>query len=471
MCTSIAVGKAASLDKTLLVARNEDCVRSNWNKAMIRREQSEWLAFPNCVVDNKWTLGNGMSVAVPKVSYAYTGMPDACANEEVTAAAGNRFFFEERGINTSNFAISATNSLATNAAASAADPFVLKGLAECILPTFLLPQATSARHALDLLREAMASIGASEPNGLFLADPKEVWYVEIGSGHHWIAVRLPPDRYIAVSNSMRVHGVDLENAESVQHSEGLYDFVTDHKLLAKPHPHRFDFARAFGILGKPYNVDRLWLAQHLLTPSRQQPIRQEQYPLFLAPDKPVGPEDVMRVLRATYAGTPLEGLAQRPIGYDKTAESHVIVLDAQMPPDLAGLIWQCIGTPLCAPYLPIFAGLKTIPSQYALGNDQYDAHSAYWSYRGLYALAKTAGSMVLEEVAAMWRVHERDLVAQQRELRRFLKSPLPAGLAMGMAARYSRGAIFEGLEIASQRRNSILTNLTKLDSVPAVQDG
>jgi dipeptidase len=164
-------------------------------------------------------------------------------------------------------------------------------------------------------------------------------------------------------------------------------------------------------------------------------------------------------------------LAQRPIGYDKTAESHVIVLDAQMPPDLAGLIWQCIGTPLCAPYLPIFAGLKTIPSHYALGNDQYDAHSAYWSYRGLYALAKTAGSMVLEEVAAMWRVHERDLVAQQRELRRFLKSPLPAGLAMGMAARYSRGAIFEGLEIASQRRNSILTNLTKLDSVPALQDG
>jgi hypothetical protein len=42
---------------------------------------------------------------------------------------------------------------------------------------------------------------------------------------------------------------------------------------------------------------------------------------------------------------------------------------------------------------------------------------------------------------------------------------------MGMAARYSRGAIFEGLEIASQRRNSILTNLTKLDSVPALQDG
>jgi hypothetical protein len=73
MCTSIAVGKAASLDKTLLVARNEDCVRSNWNKAMIRREQSEWLAFPNCVVDNKWTLGNGMSVAVPKVSYAHAG--------------------------------------------------------------------------------------------------------------------------------------------------------------------------------------------------------------------------------------------------------------------------------------------------------------------------------------------------------------------------------------------------------------
>jgi len=466
MCTSISVGQAASRDGTLLVARNEDCARANWNKAMIRRERPEWLAFPNCVADGAWTLGNGMRAAVPQASFAYTGMPDAGAAEEATSAVGNRFFFEERGVNARNFAISATNSMTTNDAAAAADPFVAAGLAESILPTLLLPQARTARHALDLVAACMNDTGASEPNGLFLADPTEVWYLEIGSGHHWIAVRLPADRYIAVANAFRIHDVDLGDAQSVRHSPGLFEFVRDHGLLDRPDPRRFDFAQAFGMLGQPYNVDRIWLAQHLLTPSLKQPVRLPQYPLFLAPDQPVGPEDVMTVLRATYAGTELQGKADRPIGYAKTAESHVIVLDAQMPEPLRGLIWQCVSTPLCAPYLPVFAALDRVPAVYAQGSDAYGTHSAYWAYRGLFTLAETAGSATRETVAAMWRDHERQLVAQQRDLRGLLAgaAATPPEAALRIACRYSTGAVFEGLEMARAARNTLMTRLTQADA-------
>jgi dipeptidase len=235
MCTSIAVGRDASIDGSLLVARNEDCQRASWNKAMIRRTQPEWLAFPNSVANGMWTLGNGMRVSVPATSYAYTGMPDA------SAAIGNRFLFEERGVNSCDFAISATNSMTTNPAAQAADPFVGDtatgegaGLAESILPTLLLPQSRCVSHALDLLSGYMETVGASESNGLFLADPSGTWYVEIGSGHHWIAVRVPAGACIAVANALRVHGVDLEDTANVRHSAGLLGFVRDHWLLAKP---------------------------------------------------------------------------------------------------------------------------------------------------------------------------------------------------------------------------------------------
>jgi dipeptidase len=463
MCTSIAVGPVASRDGSLLVARNEDCARAGWNKALMRRPQPEWLAFPNSVSNGTWTLGNGMRVPVPPAAFAYTGMPDAGASQEATAAIGNRFFFEERGVNACNFAISATNSMTTNPAAAAADPFVEAGVAECILPTLLLPQARSARHALELIAGYMSVNGASEPNGFFLADLQEIWYVEIGSAHHWMAVRVPPDRYVAVANALRIHDVDLADADAVRHSEGLFEFVCAHQLLQQPDARRFDFAQAFGMLGEPYNVDRVWLAQHLLTPSLQQPVRQPQYPLFLAPDRRIGPEDVMSVLRATYAGTPLQGLADRPIGWRKTAESHVIVLDPKMPEALRGLLWQCVSTPLCAPYLPVFAALDRIPAVYANGSDTYGTNSAYWAYRGLFTLAETAGESTRDSVAAMWREHERRLVDQQRDLRGLLAGDAAAAPqdAVDIACRYSAGAVYEALEIARATRDRLMTELTQ----------
>lgn len=462
MCTSIAAGPAASRDASLMVARNEDCVRASWNKALIRRPQPEWLAFPNSASGGQWTLGNGMRVSVPAQGLTYTGMPDAGANQEATAAVGNRFFFEERGVNACNFAISATNSMTTNPAAMAADPFVDAGLAECILPTLLLPQARSARHALDLIAGYMSVQGASEPNGLFLADPQEIWYLEIGSGHHWIAVRVPADRYIAVANAFRIHDVDLADTANLRHSEGLFEFVRQHRLLPEPDATRFDFARAFGMLGEPYNVDRVWLAQHLLTPSLNQPVRMPQYPLFLAPDRRIGPEDVMTVMRAGYAGTPLQGIADRPIGWPKTAESHVIVLDPKMPEALRGLVWQCVSSPLCAPYLPLFAALERVPAVYAAGSDTYGTQSAYWTYRGLFTLAATAGAATRDAVSAQWQAHERRLVDQQRQLRSLLAGDgaCPPEAALAIACRYTTGAMVEGLEMARSIRDRLMTDLT-----------
>ena len=108
-----------------------------------------------------------------------------------------------------------------------------------------------------------------------------------------------------------MHDVDLDDP-SVRHSPGLVDFVRAHGLLPDPDPAQFDFARAFGVLGVAYNTDREWLAQHLLCPSRQQPPGLAQYSLFLRPDVPVELADIMAVLRATYAGTPLEVRRRAP---------------------------------------------------------------------------------------------------------------------------------------------------------------
>ncbi|MBK8460616.1 MAG: C69 family dipeptidase [Micropruina sp.] len=287
MCTSVMAGREATVGGVVLISRNEDFTRDNWDKYLVQRPVPEYLvpATP-AVAGGMWTLGNGLSVPAPATGYSYSAMPDAAGASEAPSGIGDHFLFEERGINQRNVAISATNSMTTNPAASAADPFPAVGVAESVIPTLILPQADSARHAVQLLGSYVERFGASEPNGVLLGDVTECWYFEIGSAHHWLAVRVPADCYVAVANGLRLHDVDLDG-DGVLGSSGLFEFVVAHGLLDQPDRHCFDFARAFGILGVDYNNDRVWLAQRLLTPSLDQAPRLPQYPLFLRPDSPL----------------------------------------------------------------------------------------------------------------------------------------------------------------------------------------
>lgn len=465
MCTSIGAGHGATADGTILFARNEDCVRANWNKAMRVRNVPEYMALPQHANQGRWTLANGLTVDVPKAHYSYTGMPDAAGTRERGNITGSDFFFEERGVNSANFGISATNSMTSNKAAQKADPFVPHGLAECILPTLLLSQCASAEEALDRLAQYMAQTGASEANGLYLSDPLACWYVEIGSGHHWIAVRIPDDQYIAVANGMRIHGIDLSDKENVRASEGIFEFTQAH-LLPEARHDAFDFARAFDAPMSRYNTDRIWLAQHLLTPSLRQEPGNHQYPLFLKPDVPITPQAVMNLLRAGYAGTVLEAEGKRPIGFFRTGESHVITLDPNAPDPLKGMIWQAVSSPLCAPYLPFFAAARDVPPEYAAGSDSYDARSAYWAFRGLHVLALAAGHDAVAAQAAKWHELERQGLEDMRALQVTLTALLADDVALeAFMRRYTSGMARDALAQAFADRDHLMTGLTYEDGL------
>lgn len=394
MCTSIACGKNASEDSMVLIARNEDFPTNNWNKYMKFRKKP-----PYTKGQDKWQLGNGLTVQAPKNCFSYCSMPDAQSIDEAVCDIGDHFLFEARGINEKDVAITATNSLQTNDMAMAADPFISSpGIEESIIAALLLPQAKSARHAVNLLGQYVTKYGANEANGVLMADENEVWYLEIGSRQHWIAVRIPDDKYLVVSNSMRIHDVDLTDTEHVVTSEGLYDFVVEHSLLKNPKPEKFDFAAAFGQQEKSesgeidpyYNIDRIWLAQNILSPSQKIKVRQKTYELFLKPDKPITPADVMKVLRSTFKGTPLEHEpdATRPIGVVRTLQSHIMTVNSQLPDGLKGVIWQAMGSPICSIYVPFYALVDEIPEAYACGDSaSFSLDSIWWTWRGLFALA------------------------------------------------------------------------------------
>ncbi|WP_105257768.1 C69 family dipeptidase [Pseudoalteromonas sp. T1lg88] len=463
MCTSVIVAANATTHRQNIVSRNEDCERDIWNKYFVYRQQPEY-ANEKVIDDGLWHLGNGLKVPKPTQAFSYSAAPDFDANNEASSLMPAKFLYEERGINEKNVAMSATNTLAMNDKAAQADPLLKQGgITEAVIPTLILPQAESARHGIQLLGQYIEQYGSAEVNGVTIADVNEIWYFENGSCHHWLAVKVPADSYLVVANAMRIHDIDLDSPE-VLHSPGLYEFVCQHQLLPDADKHHFNFAKAFGVTGQPYNVDRIWLAQLKLTPSLAQPPRQQQYPLFLKPDALVSVPDVISVLTATYEGTELEGKANRPIGYDKTAESHIITLDKQQCHELQGVIWQAVSTPLCAMYLPFFGAVQSFPASYHSGTNNFDAHGAYWAYRTLFTLAYAHQQSAVSGIGNEIRAQEIALYNELTQLMPNLATMMANSTAQTISFlnRYTLGNCDLMLQFAHQRRNQLMNDLATI---------
>jgi dipeptidase len=265
----------------------------------------------------------------------------------------------------------------------------------------------------------------------------------------------------------------------VRCSRDLFDFVKKNKLLKNPDPNDFNFALAFGILGDQpvdesklwYNEDRIWLIQSTLTPSLKLQPRQYQYPLFLKPDKKIGVQDVMAIMRSNYKGTALEHAtppATRPIGVDRTAESHILTFADKCSARLKGVLWQAIGTPLGSPYMPIFNVMDEVPSGYDTGENVYDPASAYWAFRGLYALAQVNNGEYLPELARMWQDEEQKFVAEYNSVINTVSSLEKSGkeTANHFAKEYSFGNAARMVTLANRKRDEFMTNLTKKTDPP-----
>lgn len=473
ICTSVIAGKNATADHVIIVSRNEDYTQNNWNKYLKYRHKSQYQQQKaNDPSIQEWTLGNGLKVPIPKKSFSYNAIPDAAAKTEAQAPIGDYYYFEERGTNEKNVAISATNSMDANEKALAADPFVKVGLEESILLTLLLPQVETALEAVELLGHYVETFGAMEANGISIADPNEAWYFEIGSGHHWIAVKVPDDCYIGIANCMVVHDVNLNDIENVKYSKDLFTFVHTHHLLEAADEKNFNFAKAFGTPGSMvnnvyepyYNVDRLWLIQSILTPSLEQAIQKDQYPMFLKPDHPIEVSDIMKVLRSNYKNTPLESSAKRPIGVVRTAESHIIVIDASMPTQLQCVIWQTLSSPLGTSYMPIFSHANPYPEEYACGNSDYSTECAYWNYRGSYTLANSLGADALIDFQNKLKLIEDCLIRQHNFFQTILKlmdSYNPSN-AQKLAGQYSLN-ILDELNIFANTEFNIFITTTAIE--------
>lgn len=371
-CTSILVGKQASVDGTIMIGRNEDS-KAAWPKRVV--------IHPHGDLDTRFeSKDTGLKLTLPKGSFKYSATP------EWTNKYG---LFEEDGINEYNVAMSATESAYCNDRVLGCDPLVKGGLNEEAMVTVVLPFVKTAREGVQRLGDLIAEHGTGETNGILFADDNEAWYFESGAGHYWVAQRIPDDSYAVVANQLAIQEVDFNDPDNFMFHPQLKQFVEDNHL--NPHPGTFNFRQIFGTATRSdaiYSTPRVWSGHQQFSPvtAKDEFPESQDLPFIMKPEKKISIFDAQHYLASHFQGTPYDPIGTgndhdkhlyRPISLAKTQESHIM----QMNRPGADIQWIAMGVAAESVYVPFFAGINDVPAPYKRGKLPAQLNSAYWIFK------------------------------------------------------------------------------------------
>lgn len=369
-CTSILIGKDASIDGTIMIGRNEDA-KAAWPKHMVVHQRGE---MPNHFISKDTRLELDLS----EESARYTATPEWTDKDGL---------FEEDGINEYDVAMSATESAYSNPLVLGYDPLVENGLNEEAMITVVLPYVKTAREGVQRLGNLIAKYGTGETNGVLFADNDEAWYFETGAGHYWVAQRIPDDSYAVVANQLAIQEIDFNDSANFMFHPGIQEFVEKHDL--NPDPSTFNFRKIFGTADRSdaiYSEPRVWAGHQMFSPRQATDETPEstELPFIMKPDHKLSIFDAQNYLSNHYEGTEFDPLGHgeyahkyRPISLAKTQESHIL----QMNRPGANIHWLAMGVAAESTYVPFFNGITDTPAPYKRGKLPAQLNSAYWIFK------------------------------------------------------------------------------------------
>ena len=171
-CTTILVGRKASYDGSTMIARTED------SQSGVFTPKEFLVVTPEDQPRHYQSVLSDFSIDLPDNPLRYTSVPDALGKDGI---------WGEAGINSANVAMSATETITTNARVLGADPLVKDGFGEEDMLTLVLPYIKTAREGVLRLGQLLETYGTYESNGIAFSDTEEIWWLETIGGHHWIA--------------------------------------------------------------------------------------------------------------------------------------------------------------------------------------------------------------------------------------------------------------------------------------------
>lgn len=281
-----------------------------------------------------------------------------------------------------------------------------------------LQRARTAREAIDVMTSLVRDYGyASEGESFSIADPSEVWIMEmIGKGKSdkgavWVARRVPDGYISGHANHSRIHTFPLNDKETI-YSPDVIEFARRQGYF-NGKDKDFDFSRAYAVTdaGALRGCDaRVWSYYNRFTDGGVDNYldwilygRGEAMPLWVKPTRKLSADDLKWMMRDHFEDTPLDMTKDigagpydvpyrwRPMGFtvdsveytheraiatQQTGFSFVASMNNNRHQAMKGILWFGVDDANTCVYVPVFNSTPQPPSQLAHGNG--DMYTISW---------------------------------------------------------------------------------------------
>lgn len=397
-CTTILVGKKASIDGSTMIARNDDGLYDT-KKLIVVDPKNQPRIYKN--------KAKTLTVELPDNPLRYTSTPNVSKNLGVWPA---------NGINSANVGMTATETTTSNPRVLGADPYVDQkkkpgGIGEEDLVVLVLPYIRSAREGVLRLGSLLEQYGTYESNGIAFNDENEVWWLETIGGHHWMARKVKDEEYVIMPNQFGLDRFDFDDAFGEQKenlcSSDLREFIEKNHLNGNQ-GNVINPRLVFGShtdADHVYNTPRGWFMARYFNPRTYKwdgpnadfTPESDDIPWALVPEQKITPEDVKYILSSYYQGTPYNPYARgndprkgiyRSIGINRTSVMAILQIRPYVPEPIKAVEWICFASNAFNSMFPLYANVDRFPKYISGTTEEMDiVNNLYWASRYLGVLA------------------------------------------------------------------------------------
>lgn len=437
-CSAFIIGKGLTEDGSTLYGRTEDYpfpVEIN-GEVVTGYHNKNFIVTPAQTYSEKDMIedeSNGFSYPRQAQEYKYISAPDASrgTGEGVYDAHG----FNEHGVS-----MSATVSASPNEKVLAVDPLVKDGLAEAIMTSLILPRVKTAREGIEYVAKVIDEKGSSEGNIIVIADQNELWYMEILSGHQYVAIKFPEDKYAVFPNTYFLGHVDLTDKENVIASKDV-EKVAKEADSYKEVDGKFHIAKSYG--PESYHDgdrSRVYAGIKLLDPEANVNYDDETFDLLRSPSDPnkkFTVKDAMAIQRNRFEHLPEfkpndllprnekgrrgsgdakeEAVYKYPLGNENVIDAHIYQIKPELPKEFGGIVWLNLGTSRNNPYIPFYGNITETYEAFHPQTLEYDKASWYWVAKHIDEMTMAHPDIFGSDTLKYFQDLEEEMIALQAE--------------------------------------------------------
>ena len=433
-CCGFIIGRQLTKDGTTLFGRTED-----------------YPYYPNggkhnknyVVVDAK-TYNEGDQIEDESNGFTY---PHAANEMKYTATYdsargdGSNGAFGEHGFNEAGVSMTATVTAIPNKKVLKTDPLTENGIPEAAMLDVVLPRVKSAREGVELLAKVIEEKGSAEGNVVVFADQNETWYMEILSGHQYVAVKVPEDKYAVFANTYYLGHVDLNDTENVIASKDVEKVAKESGNYKTDKDGNFHIAKSYG--PEKYaegDRSRTYAGITLLDPDSKVTYEDDEYELFRSPTDPnkkytledafalqrnrfehlngrFVPDDQIGVKKQGDDGsndTVRKDQYKYALGNENVIDAHVYQINPNLPKSFGGTVWVGMGPSRNTPYVPFYGNVKDTYEAFKPQTATYDPNSWYWTVWHIDQMAIHNQDLFGKSIQNHWKALEEQLIIEQK---------------------------------------------------------